>query len=313
MNNQSKAYLFGISAVLLWSTVATAFKLSLRHMEPLQLLFYASLSSVLIIFLVLVKQGHLQTLRRVTRQDLLFSAALGLLNPCLYYWVLFKAYDLLPAQEAQPLNYTWAITLSILAVPFLKQHLRRIDLLAIGVSYFGILVIATHGAPFSLRFSNGFGVSLALVSTLIWSLYWIFNTKSRLEPVVGLFLNFLFAIPVIAIMTGLTTGFTINAGVGFYGAAYVGLFEMGITFVLWLNAMRLTDSTAKIANLIFLAPIISLFLIHFFVGEDIHWSSGAGLFLIIAGNALQRLGKRPEPEVDSISGSEKPKKEIAAK
>ncbi|MCW8945015.1 MAG: EamA/RhaT family transporter, partial [Sedimenticola sp.] len=46
MIQQSKAYLYGISAVLLWSTVATAFKLSLRYMEPIQLLFYASISSV---------------------------------------------------------------------------------------------------------------------------------------------------------------------------------------------------------------------------------------------------------------------------
>ncbi|WP_029132442.1 DMT family transporter [Sedimenticola selenatireducens] len=295
MNDQSRAYLYGISAVLLWSTVATAFKLSLRHLEPIQLLFYASIASLLVMLAVLIRQGHLQRLLRTPRRDLLLCATLGLLNPCIYYWVLFKAYDLLPAQEAQPLNYTWAITLSILAVPLLKQHLRRLDLLAIGISYFGILVIATHGAPFTLRFSNGYGVLLALGSTLIWSLFWIFNTRSRIEPVVGLFLNFLFAIPVIALITWLTAGFGFDSIKGLYGAAYVGLFEMGITFVLWLKALRLTKSTAKVANLIFLSPILSLFLIHFIVGEDIHWSSGAGLLLIIAGNALQQLGKPPAP------------------
>jgi drug/metabolite transporter (DMT)-like permease len=67
---------------------------------------------------------------------------------------------------------------------------------------------------------------------------------------------------------------------------------MGITFVLWLKALRLTDNASKVANLIFLSPILSLFLIHFIVGEDIHWSSGLGLLLIIAGNALQQVGKR---------------------
>lgn len=298
MTRQAKAYLYGISAVLLWSTVATAFKLSLRHLEPIQLLFYASIASLLVMLAVLIGQGHLRLLLQTSRRDLLLCAGLGLLNPCFYYWVLFQAYDLLPAQEAQPLNYTWAITLSILAVPLLKQHLRRLDLLAIAISYFGILVIATHGAPLELRFSNGYGVLLALASTLIWSLFWIFNTRSRLEPVVGLFLNFLFALPVIALITGFTTGFGFESTGGLYGAIYVGLFEMGITFVLWLKALRLTQSTAKVANLIFLSPILSLFLIHFVVGEDIHWSSGAGLLLIIAGNALQQLGKPPAPPRD---------------
>ena len=50
MTNQAKAYLFGISTVLLWSTVASAFKLSLRHMEPVQLLFYANITSILVLF-----------------------------------------------------------------------------------------------------------------------------------------------------------------------------------------------------------------------------------------------------------------------
>ncbi|AKH19733.1 DMT family transporter [Sedimenticola thiotaurini] len=297
MTRQARAYLFGISAVLLWSTVASAFKLSLRYLEPIQLLFYASVASLLVMFALVIRQGHLPQLLNTSRRDMLLCAVLGLLNPCLYYWVLFKAYDLLPAQEAQPLNYTWAITLSILAVPLLKQQLRRLDLLAIGISYLGILVIATHGAPLELHFSNGYGVLLALGSTLIWSLFWIFNTRSRMEPVVGLFLNFLFAIPIIALITGLTTGFGFDSINGLYGALYVGLFEMGITFVLWLNALRLTTSTAKVANLIFLSPILSLFLIHFIVGEDIHWSSGAGLLLIIAGNGLQQLGKPVLPPV----------------
>jgi len=293
MTRQSRAYLFGLMAVLLWSTVATAFKLSLRHMEPIQLLFYASIASVLVMFLILTLQGHLASLRLVSGRDLWIAAGLGVLNPFLYYWVLFRAYDLLPAQEAQPLNYTWAITLSILAVPLLKQHLRRIDLLAIAISYSGILVIATHGQPWTLQFSNGLGVLLALASTVIWSLFWIFNTRSRIEPAVGLFLNFLFGLPLIALVTALTTGFSIRSVEGFYGAAYVGLFEMGIAFVLWLKAMRLTENASRIANLIFLSPILSLFLIHFIVGEEIHWSSGLGLLLIIAGNGLQQLGRKP--------------------
>lgn len=40
---------------------------------------------------------------------------------------------------------------------------------------------------------------------------------------------------------------------GVLGAAYVGLFEMGICFVMWLMAMKLTNNTARISNLIFLS------------------------------------------------------------
>ena len=45
MQNQAKAYLCGLAAVLLWSTVTTAFKLSLRRLDHIQLLRYASVVS----------------------------------------------------------------------------------------------------------------------------------------------------------------------------------------------------------------------------------------------------------------------------
>jgi hypothetical protein len=42
LTRQQKAYLYAGAAVLLWSTVASAFKLSLRHFHPLQLLLGAA-------------------------------------------------------------------------------------------------------------------------------------------------------------------------------------------------------------------------------------------------------------------------------
>ena len=54
---------------------------------------------------------------------------------------------------------------------------------------------------------------------------------------------------------------------GILGAAYIGTFEMSITYVMWLLALRLSENTARVAGLIFASPFISLMLIHFFVGE----------------------------------------------
>ena len=123
--DQKKAYLCGFAAVCLWSTVATAFKLSLRHLGPEPLVFYASLTSVLVLFVILAFQRRLGELTRLTWKDARFSLLLGGLNPFLYYLVLIRAYDLLRAQEAQAINYTWAITMSLLAIPLLGQRLDR--------------------------------------------------------------------------------------------------------------------------------------------------------------------------------------------
>lgn len=216
---------------------------------------------------------------------------LGSINPFLYYLVLFKAYDLLPAQEAQAINYTWALMLAFLSVPLLKQKLTFGDIIAGIICYFGVLIISTKGDPFALNFSNLEGVGLALLSTILWSFYWIFNTKSKSDPVVGLFSNFLFALPLITIYLYFTQGIKIPDIKAILAASYVGLFEMGITFLFWLKAMQTAKDTAKIANLIFISPFLSLILIYFILNEPIYMSTLFGLSFIIIGLVIQQKVK----------------------
>ncbi|MFC3533421.1 DMT family transporter [Vogesella facilis] len=292
MKQQSKAYLFGLSAVLAWSTIATAFKISLQHLSPAQLLLYASVFSLLSLLTILGWQRRLGALLPALRQHWRRSLLLGAVNPFVYYLILFQAYALLPAQEAQALNYTWALTMTLLAVPVLGQRLRAQDALAAVVCYGGVLTIATRGAPFALQFSNLPGVGFALLSTLLWAGYWLCNTRDEREPVIGLTLNFLLSLPLTLLWCALTGELHAVAWQGIAGAAYVGMLEMGFTFVLWLSAMKLTLSTARIANLIFLSPMLSLFLINLLLGEPIRPSTLAGLGLILGGLLLQKLPAR---------------------
>lgn len=289
MNSQSKATLYGLGAVLAWSTVATAFKISLTHLSPAQLLLYACAASLLALLSILTVQGRLGELLPSLRLYWHRSLLLGAVNPFLYYLVLFQAYALLPAQEAQAINYTWALTMTLLSVPLLGQQLRKQDLAAALVCYVGVLVIGTRGEVLTLSFSDTQGMLFALGSTLLWASYWIFNTRDTREPVLGLTLNFIMALPLILLWCALTGELTPVAWQGLAGAAYVGAIEMGYTFVLWLTAMKLTHSTARIANLIFLSPLISLWLIHIFVGEPILASTLIGLGLILGGLLLQKI------------------------
>jgi drug/metabolite transporter (DMT)-like permease len=111
--------LYGLATVLLWSTVATAFKLALAELPPVQMLLVACVASVLVMGAILVAQGRWHRVFELSRKQYLQSIGMGLINPCLYYFFLFGAFDRLPAQEAQPLNYTWALVLAYLSVPFL--------------------------------------------------------------------------------------------------------------------------------------------------------------------------------------------------
>jgi len=292
--DQRKAYLYGIATVAIWSTVATAFKLALRQLDPLQLLLVSTLVSLLVLAAILLvrhgARGLVRELAATPRREVLRAALLGVLNPFVYYVVLFKAYALLPAQVAQPVNYTWAITLTLLSVPLLGHRVTRRELLAVAVSYAGVVVIATRGDVTALAGGNVTGVALALVSTVIWALYWIGNARSPLEPVLGLFCNFAAGLPLVLAATCIFSTLPFRAELlpGLAAAAYVGAFEMGIAFVFWLKAMRLTESAARIGNLIFFSPFLSLVFIALLLGERILPTTLAGLVLIVAGNLLQR-------------------------
>jgi drug/metabolite transporter (DMT)-like permease len=294
MKDEKKAYFYASLVVLLWSTVASAFKITLRYLDFYQLLLGATLVSFGFFLLASLFQKKAPLLKRLTKRDYLRSFGLGFLNPFIYYAVLFKAYSLLPAQAAQPLNQTWVIILSILSIFFLKQKVGLRSILALFVSFFGVLVISTEGRIRELKFSNPLGVSLALGSAIIWSLFWIYNLKDPREDLVKMCGNFFFGLLLIITFLlffgklGESLVRLMNTREGLIGAIYVGLFEMGITFLLWLKALQLSENTARISNLIYLIPFLSLIVIRLTVGERIFLSTITGLGFIILGIMLQR-------------------------
>ncbi len=288
MEQQNKAYLYAVSSVLLWSTAASAFKITLRYLDFLQLLLYSSFSSALVLFLIILLQKKIHLLKGLSFKEYAQSATLGFLNPFLYYIVLFKAYSLLPAQEAQPLNYTWPLMIVLLSIPLLKQKIRPLSILAVFISFIGVAVIGLRGDITGLELSNPLGVFLAVGSSVIWALFWIYNVRDERDEVVKLFLNFLFGFILIIPVCHIFSEVELPSWPGIFGSMYVGLFEMGITFVLWLNALKFSRTTAKVSNLIYLSPFLSLVFIRFIVGETIRISTIIGLVFIVSGIIVQR-------------------------
>lgn len=295
MHSHRQAVLCALGAVLAWSTVAAAFKYSLRWLTPVELLLVASLSSLLVLAGVLAVQGRLGQLRWLPARDWLASAAYGFLNPFLYYLVLFEAYRRLPAQVAQPLNYAWPLVLVLLSALWLRQRLRLATLAAMGLSLAGIVLISMQGEAAGSAGSDPTGVALALASTLIWAGYWLANSRDRQDAVLRLSANFACGTLFIALwwLAGSPRALPLP---GVLGAAYVGVFEMGLTFVLWLSALRLARNAAQVGGLVYLSPFLSLLFIHWVIGETILPATVAGLALIVGGVLLNQLaGRRTAP------------------
>lgn len=288
MINQKKAYIFALMAVLCWSTVATAFKIALQNCSFLQLLFFSSLVSAIVLYLILIIQKKTSQLIKIERRTMIYSLTLGVLNPFLYYTILFKAYSILPAQEAMTLNYTWPIMLVLLSIPLLKQKLTIKSLIAVFVSFAGIIIISTKGNIVSINLSNFFGDILAVGSSIIWALFWIYNVRDKKDEVIKLFLNFLSGAILSGVLMLLFSDFSTLKIEALPAIIYVGILEMSVTFVFWLLALKYTASTDKVSQLIFLSPFLSLIFIHLIVKESIEIYTLAGLFFIIGGIVIQQ-------------------------
>jgi len=281
--NQSKAYIYVSLTVLLWSTVATAFKIALRYHNYIQLLLVANITSLLVFTAIMANSDRFSQLKKTNLPNLGLSAIQGLFNPFVYYLLVFKAYSLLPAQIAQPANFIWPVILMLLSVPLLKQPLNLNGMASLLISFAGVLILSSRGNPGSFQIVEPFGIILALLSSLVWAFFWILNLKDTRDNIIKLFLSSLFSGFYITIMAYVTGNLFTIFSKPLFAAIYVGLFELGITYTFWLKALQLSKSTEKVSCFVYLTPFISLIFIHFILHEKIYYTSLVGLCLIVGG------------------------------
>ena len=284
MKKNTHSILLALAAVLSWSTVATAFKVALSYLTHFEMLLIASLTSVLIFVIVLTFQSKWELVRNLNKRQWKELAILGFLNPAAYYLILFKAYDMLPAQVAQPVNYAWPIVLLVLLAVFAKQPIPSKKYIGMFISMAGVVMISLGTGQLSGMTVPVTGVLFAAISAFFWAGYWMVNNKHKhsVDAIVSLFGSFvcgsLYLIVCIPFF-----GFSIPNLNGLMAGMYVGGFEMAIPFICFGIAMRITSNPTLINQLCYLSPFLSLFFIAMILHEPIVITTYIGLTLIVAG------------------------------
>lgn len=300
MKDNNKALLFVAITVLSWSTVATAFKIALREFSSYELLLVATATALVVFATVITFQSKWHLLKKLSGKNWLTYALTGFLNPTFYYLVLFKSYYLLPAQIAQPINYFWPILLTIMLSVFTREHIPGIKFAGMAISFAGVVLIPFGPGSLSGEDIAFAGILLAFFSAFIWASFWILNKKNQqTDNTVNLFASFLFGLIYLLIGT-LFVDINLHSTKGMIAGIYSGLFEMAIPFIFFGMALRKTSNPALINQLCYLSPFLSLFFIHFVLGEKIYITTLIGLFLIIAGVIFNEyLAKKRSPRHSS--------------
>lgn len=293
MTDNSKATVYAGIAVLSWSTVATAFKISLTHLTHFEMLLVASCTALCLFILLLTVQRKWTLVRALPARQWGRFALIGLLNPVAYYLVLFKSYALLPAQVAQPINYAWPIVLLILLALFARQPIPRMKYVGMFISLAGVALISFGSGSMAGSSVSVTGLLLAALSAFLWAAYWMVNNKNRaVDGSVTLFMSFLFG-TLYLVAGACVVGVNITTLPGILSGMYVGAFEIGVPFIFFGLAMRKTTNPALVNQMCYLSPFLSLFLIAVVLGEQIVTTTYIGLALIVTGIVFNEYLVRP--------------------
>ena len=130
-------------------------------------------------------------MKEYSAKDYFNMAFLGFLGTYLYYVLLYGALALTTAQEGFILAYTWPILVLILAFVILKEKVTLKKILAILVSFFGIIIIVTQGNIHSITLTNFSGDFLALSGAFVFALFSILGKKNNFDKTVSAFIYFL--------------------------------------------------------------------------------------------------------------------------
>ena len=295
MVNSHRAYWLTLVTILCWGGAASAFKIALQTLTPSSLLALAALVSLAVITGLMFMGGYWRELSSLEARHWLVLIVLGMLNPFIYYVILFEAYDRLPGQVAMSLNYLWPVMLALLSVPLLQHRLSRTSLVSILVSFAGALLIASRGQFEGWQALDPLGLVLVLLSTLVWALYWLLSARIQVPAAIKLWVGFGSGTLLAWVY------FWFNApqrlpwdSLPWLAVGYVGVLEMGVTFFIWLKALQLAPSAARIGNLIYLTPFVSLMMLALILEEAIYPSTILGLAIVVAGILLQQTDRQRE-------------------
>ena len=292
-SGQRKYYAFALVTVLLWSTSATAVKSLTEGLSSLCVLGYSSLFAAVFLLLLLVLRGQTGLLRRYGPGTYGALAGLGFLGMFLYSALYYTGIERLSAQEACILNYLWPVMIVLFSCLILKEPLTVRKTAAIVLSFSGVLVIAL----FDLIAGGGtlsgdyLGMGACVLAAVCYGLFCVLHKKLDLDQTVGQIVFWgvtcLCAFALCAVRGELVLPALPQWG----GIAWLGVMVDGLPYLLWAVALNGAEDTARIANLAYLIPILSVTLSAVMLGESLPPAYLIALGLILAGILVQILGK----------------------
>ena len=289
-----KTYLYAAAAIFMWSTMPTISKLLLGEMDSYELLCVGSLFATVALLVINLCGGKLAIMKSYGCKDYLKMAAIGLPGVFIYYALYYAGTARMPASQAFIVNYLWPIMSIVFACILLKEKMTARKGIAVAMSFLGVFTVAGDDL---IHFDGGsmLGILFCFGAAVCYGLFTALNKKSsydkQISMMVAMFMAFLPSL-IIVLMRG---GSLILAPAQIPGMIWNGVFTMALANLAWALALS-CGNTAKVSNLAYITPFLSLVWTFFILKEPIEPLSVIGLCLIVVGIFIQlKDGKTSDP------------------
>ncbi|OSS41212.1 Permease of the drug/metabolite transporter (DMT) superfamily [Desulfurella amilsii] len=291
MSNTKKGYIYLALCIACWALIPIASKEILSVLDNIQMLFYSTIISTIVLFVFVILQKKLKLIFSYTKKDYFYIILIGFIGIYFNYLMLYKAFSIGDPVSAFILNYTWPVFLFIMSIFVFKEKLTIKKILAILISFFGIIIIVTKGNIFQISLGNIKGDFFALLAALSAAVYSVIGKKMNFEKTTSVFLYFLVVLIFITPTLFILSTFKIPNFKSLFWLFVNGTFINGISFIFWFKALEYLK-THIISNGIYLTPFLSLIYLNLFLGQKIYLSALVGLVFIALGIVIVSIGSR---------------------
>ena len=266
--------------IILWGAMPALTKDLLNALPNFETLALSSLFAFLFLLAVNLRGGSLN----VSAEKIFTAAWLGFLGLFLYSAFFYYGLDRLSSQEACILNYLWPLMIVLFSCPILGEKLTRRKLLAVGMSFIGVVLVMFGGTSAdNLSAEKILGALSCVIAAACYGLFSVLNKKIRLEQK--------FAMMIIWATTAVCAGVSgflfetwILPGLSqLVGLIWLGVLIDAVAYLTWALALEKTSNTARTANLAYLVPILAIFISTLIFGEQLSPAVIPALALILGG------------------------------
>ncbi len=281
-----KSYLLAGLSILFWSTIATVSKLLLNTLSTFQVLCISSLFAFLFLLAVNLVKGNLKKIKTFGWKDLLFMPLIGLPGVFLYNLCLYAGTARMLASQAFIVNYLWPIMSVIFACILLKEKMTVRKAIAIALSFLGVIIVTGGGLLSEFQMDTVIGAAFCASGAVCYGIFTALNQKYRYDKLFSMMLTYGATFLLTLLLCAFRGELFLPSPVVLLGLGWNGIFVMAVATTSWALALE-SGKTAKISNLAYITPFLSLIWTRIFLKEEISPFSFLGLAVIITGIFIQ--------------------------